>query len=216
MNTNAKNSLVMSGLAIGFFGLAGAFMLNLWGRPIEPAINPPTPPDFTNTATVRQSAADVVRADGDTSGFACYSCHDAKKELVIHLDTNGEAILAEPHKDLVMQHGRKNRNDYCFNCHDAKNLERLRINDNQGKTFKLTEGNQLCGSCHGPTYRDWERGVHGRISGFWDLKKGTSVRSDCTSCHDPHSPAFPPIKPGPRPHRLHDAAAPAESPKHTP
>ena len=214
MNTNAKESLVMTGLAVGFFGLAGAFALTLWAKPLEPVVNPPTPPDVTNTATVRQSPAEIYRTEGDTSGFSCYSCHDAKKKLEIHLDTNGEAILAEPHKDLVMRHGRKNRNDYCFNCHDAKNLEQLRVNE--GQTFKLTEGNRLCGSCHGPTYRDWERGVHGRMQGFWDLSRGASAKSDCTSCHDPHAPSFPPIKPGPRPHALHPEPAAGETPKHTP
>jgi len=201
MNTGAKTTLVLTGLGAGFLGLAGAFLLNLWGKPAGRIMLPPTPPDFTNTATVRLSAADLFRTDGDTSGLACYTCHDAKKELVVNRDTNGIVILAEPHRDIVMRHGQSNRNDHCFICHDPKNLEVLRVHE--GQSFKLTEGSLLCGSCHGPTYRDWEAGIHGRTVGFWDRKSGAAIRSDCTSCHDPHAPAFPSMKPGPGPHPLH-------------
>jgi hypothetical protein len=205
MRDATKQSIVLTALTIGFVGLTGAFLLNLWGKPARRIGIPPTPADFTNTATVRMSAADLVRTEGDTSGFSCYTCHDAKKQLVINLDTNGAVILAEPHKDIVMKHGRNNRNEHCFICHDSKNLEVLRVNE--GQPFKLTEGSRLCGACHGPTYRDWEIGVHGRTAGFWDSKRGPIVRSDCTSCHDPHAPAFPSIKPGPAPHRLHPQPA---------
>jgi hypothetical protein len=201
MRDAAKQSIVLTILTIGFIGLTGAFLLNLSGKPARPIGIPPTPTNFANTATVRLSAADLVRTEGDTSGFSCYACHDAKKQLLINLDTNGAVILAEPHKEIVMKHGRNNRNEHCFICHDPKNLENLRVNE--GQSFKFTESSRLCGSCHGPNYRDWEIGVHGRTAGFWDRKRGPIVRSDCTSCHDPHAPEFPPIKPGPGPHRLH-------------
>jgi hypothetical protein len=207
MSANAKKNLVLTLLTAGFFGLAGAFLLNLWGRPVPLALAPPTPTDFTNTTTVRLSAADLFRTEGDTSGLSCYTCHDAKKELVVNLDPKGSVILSEPHKEIVMQHGRKNRNDHCFLCHDPKNLELLRAHE--GQAFKLTESSQLCGSCHGPTYRDWEAGIHGRTAGFWDRQRGAILRSDCTSCHDPHNPAFPAIKPGPAPHPLHPKPAAA-------
>ncbi len=201
MNADTNKSLVLTSLTVAFFGLAAAFCFNLWGRPASLAANPPTAPEFTNTATVRMSAAELIRTGGDTSGMACYSCHDDKKPVTVHYDTNGNVILPEAHRDLVLRHGRSNRNDNCFNCHDPKNLELLR--PHEGQTLKLTESSRLCGSCHGPTYRDWEIGIHGRTSGFWDRKSGPVVRQDCTSCHDPHSPAFPSMKPGPRPNRLH-------------
>lgn len=205
MSAAEKKKFVQAGLTIGLLSLAAAFCFNLWGRHAALAPIPPTPPDFTNTSTVRMSAAELFRTGGDTSGMACYSCHDEKKPVVVHLDTNGTVILPEAHRDLVLRHGRNNRNDHCFNCHDAKNLELLR--PREGQSFKLTEGSRLCGSCHGPTYRDWEVGIHGRISGYWDHKQGTAVRQDCTSCHDPHAPAFPPMKPGPGPRALHEKTA---------
>ena len=89
MNADAKKSIALTGLSVAFFALAGAFLLDLWGRPASLAPIPPTPPEFTNTATVRLSAGDLFRTEGDTSGLVCYTCHDAKKQLDVNLDTNG-------------------------------------------------------------------------------------------------------------------------------
>ena len=213
MKAAAKNSLVVTGLTVVFFGLAVGFYLNLWGRPSTLPSIPATPPDFTNTATVRMSAAELFRTGGDTSGMACYACHEEKKPVVVHLDTNGTVILPEAHRDLVLKHGRNNRNDHCFNCHDPKNLEQLRARE--GQAFKLTESTLLCASCHGPTYRDWSVGIHGRTTGFWDRRRGEIIRQDCTSCHDPHAPAFPSMKPGPGPNLLHPKAASRSAEKKT-
>ena len=215
MKAAANKSLALTGLTVVFLGLAIAFYFDLWGRPAALPAIAPTAPDFTNTATVRMSAAELVRTGGDTSGMACYSCHDVTKPVIVHFDTNGNILLPEEHRDLVLQHGRSNRNGHCFNCHDPKNLEQLR--PREGQVFKLTESTLLCASCHGPTYRDWSAGIHGRTSGFWDRKQGDIVRADCTSCHDPHAPAFPSMKPGPGPHVLHPktpAARPIEEGAH--
>jgi hypothetical protein len=200
MRADAKASLGLTSLMVLFLGLAGAFWLELWGRPVLPAPLAPVDPEFTNTATVRLSAAELFRTDGDTSGLACYTCHDQKKPVTVHLDANNNVILPEAHRDLVMVHGRNNRNNHCFNCHDARNLEMLR--PHEGQSFKVTESSRFCGTCHGPSYRDWELGVHGRVSGHWDRQRGEVVRQDCTSCHDPHAPAFPSMKPGPGPRRF--------------
>ena len=198
MNATVKSSAVFAGLTVLFLALAAAFMLELWGRPLTVAKIPPTDPEFTNTATVRMSAAELVRTDGDTSGFTCYACHDEKKRVELHLDANGKVILPKEHEDIVMRHGRNNRNDHCFNCHDQTKLDALKARD--GQQLKIVESTLLCASCHGPTYRDWEAGIHGRTSGHWDRKLGTTTRQDCVSCHNPHAPAFPSMKPGPAPH----------------
>jgi len=201
MSADTKESVVLTGLTLVFLALGGAFLLNLWGRPPSPSSLPLVDPQFTNTATVRLSAAELIRTGGDTSGMACYACHDLKKAVKLHLDTNDNVILPEEHKDLVIRHGRNDRNNQCFNCHDAANLELLRTRD--GRQLKMEESTKLCASCHGPTYRDWEVGIHGRPSGYWDQQRGARTRQDCTSCHDPHGPAFPSLKPGPGPHPLH-------------
>lgn len=210
MNANPKETLVLAGLSAVMLGLAASFALGAWGRFEPPTPVPPTPPDFTNTATVRLSAAELTRTDGDTSGLACYSCHDKKKTLEVKVDAKGEIELAEPHKDLVIHHGSSRRNDHCFTCHDPKDLEVLRARE--GQSFRLTDSNPLCGSCHGPTFRDWEQGLHGRTSGSWVTGATNRVRQDCTSCHDPHSPRFPSIKPAPAPHPRHFHAAAAAAP----
>jgi hypothetical protein len=207
MNATRRSSVVLTLLCVVFVLLSAAFYFELWGRtPNRPAI-PPVEPAFTNTSTVRMSGAELVRTGGDASGLDCYACHDRKKQVVLKFDAEKRIILPEEHNDLVMAHGTHNRNNNCFNCHDEANLELLQTRD--GRQLKLLESTPLCGSCHGPTYRDWEAGVHGRTSGFWDPKIGALTRQNCVSCHDPHSPKFPPQKPAPGPHGLRAPQHPA-------
>jgi cytochrome c553 len=82
-----------------------------------------------------------------------------------------------------------------------------------GRELKLSEPTALCGSCHGPTYRDWEMGIHGRTSGYWNRKPVLGEeRKVCVNCHDPHAPKFPGRKPAPGPHPLRPAKR-VENPK---
>lgn len=55
-----------------------------------------------------------------------------------------------------------------------------------------------CGQCHGDKYRDWEAGIHGKRTGFWNGEKEYWV---CIRCHDPHNPKFKKRVPRPRPLR---------------
>ncbi len=75
-----------------------------------------------------------------------------------------------------------------------------------GRKVSFSNSQLLCGSCHGPTYRDWEAGAHGRTSGYWDRSLGPIDRKICANCHNPHSPHFPGRKPAPGPHLLHPVA----------
>jgi predicted CXXCH cytochrome family protein len=110
-----------------------------------------------------------------------------------------------------MAHGRNARNEDCYNCHDRDQLNQLHTPDGQKLTFE--QATLLCASCHGPTYRDWMAGAHGRTSGFWDQKAGATSRQECASCHDPHAPAFTGLIPMPGPHQLHPLPDPQGSPK---
>ena len=201
MSNDAKTPAVLVAFAALFLALASAFRASLWGRPDPLPDLPLVDPQFTNTATVRQSAAEVIASGGDTSGMDCYACHDKSKPVQVKVDTNNNVILPKEHEDLVLHHGRNNRNNHCYNCHDPANLDHLLTRD--GRQLKLEQSPLLCGSCHGPTYRDWEVGIHGRTSGFWNRQMGEITRKNCTSCHDPHAPHFPPLKPAPAPHALH-------------
>ena len=104
------------------------------------------------------------------------------------------------HKEIKLNHGINSR---CRNCHDPVDRNRLILRD--GRSIAYGDVVELCAQCHGPTYRDWQRGAHGRTSGYWDATSGESVRLKCTECHDPHVPRVPamdPIEPLPGPHTL--------------
>ncbi len=204
MKGSSKESLVLTGLTLAFLGLTAAFVFDLWGRIPARESLPLVDASFTNTATVRLSAGELIRSDGDASGLDCYACHERGKPLKLQFDAENNVILSKEHSDIVVGHGRHKRNNNCFNCHDETNLEVLQTRD--GHQVKLVDSSVLCGSCHGPTYRDWEAGVHGRTSGYWMRDLGEIDRKVCTSCHDPHSPAFPGRPPAPGPRSLHPIA----------
>jgi hypothetical protein len=210
MTCDTKRASVLSCLTCLFLGLGVAFVVNLWGRTPPPQSIPLVDPSFTNTATARMSAAELIASGEDASGLDCAACHEKGKPLKLAFDADNNVILAKEHGDLVMGHGRHKRNNNCFNCHDETDLDLLQTRD--GRKVKLVDSPALCGSCHGPTYRDWEAGVHGRTSGYWNRELGAIQRKVCTSCHDPHAPAFPGRAPAPGPHLLHPVLrVPAET-----
>lgn len=200
-NRNDRNvSRVLSGLAVGFFLLALGFLANLWGRtePLKP--NPLVDPQFTVGSTIRTSYLGLIEMKADLSDFDCYACHEKGKPPPLRFDTNHILIIPEEHSTIKMAHGRHNRNNLCFNCHDENNLTLLQTRD--GRALKLEDSTPLCGSCHGPTYRDWEAGVHGRTSGYWNRAAGAFHRRNCVDCHNPHQPKIPPRIPAPGPNPL--------------
>jgi len=224
MSSQTKTSLTLAGLVVIFSALAAAFLLNLWGRPAPLYPIPLVDTNFLDTATVRRSYADLARAGEDLSDFDCYACHEKGKPPTLRYDTNQNLIIPKEHSDIVMQHGSHGRNNNCFNCHDENNLTLLQTRDGHEVTFANSQ--MLCGSCHGPTLRDWQAGAHGRTSGYWtntfssafsnapeaSAHAGTNGywerstvpagREICVNCHNPHSPKFPGRKPAPGPHPL--------------
>lgn len=101
------------------------------------------------------------------------------------------------HTHIVTNHG---MNDRCFNCHDRDDRDKLVLHG--GRTIGFNEVVMLCAQCHGPTYRDWERGIHGRTLNTWKTDSDAQQRLSCTECHDPHAPAYEPFHPLPGPHTL--------------
>ena len=204
--------MTLTVLGVVFSVLAVSFLANLWGRPTTSLYPIPlVDTNFLDTATVRRSYADLVRLKEDLSDFDCYVCHEKGKPPLLRYDTNQNLIIPKEHANIVMGHGSHGRNNNCFNCHNETNLELLQSRD--GHELKFADSPQLCGSCHGPTYRDWEAGAHGRISGYWNQNLGTAERKQCVNCHNPHSPKFPGRKPAPGPNLLHAVTqASAETP----
>jgi uncharacterized CHY-type Zn-finger protein len=166
-----------------------------------------------DTATVRRSYADLIRAKEDLSDFDCYACHEKNKPPVLRYNANQQLIVPQEHSDIVMGHGSHGRNNNCFNCHNEANLVTLQPRD--GRELKLENSTPLCGSCHGPTYRDWEMGIHGRTSGYWARNLGAIDRKNCVNCHNPHAPKFPGRQPAPGPHLLHPIAPAGSGNNHT-
>jgi hypothetical protein len=200
MNPDTRIRGVLTTLSLLFLALAFFFC----GRRGQPQALPPIPlvdPQFTSTATIRTSYVQLVRLKADLSDFDCYACHDKSKPPTLRFDTNLNLIIPQEHADIVMGHGSHNRNNNCFNCHDEHNLALLATRD--GREVKFDESPRLCGSCHGPTYRDWEAGAHGRTGGYWDRQLGAAKRQICVDCHNPHAPRIPSRKPAPGPHPLH-------------
>lgn len=191
--------LVLAGLIAVFALVAAALMARERQRPARPPDPPLVDRSFLDPAPTRQSYADLVKAGTDVSHYSCYLCHE-RKPVQLKFDERNRILLPEEHGDITMGHGRHERNNHCFNCHSETNLETLHIRD--GRDLRFDESSQLCGSCHGPTYADWEAGAHGRISGHWDRRRGPFHRLDCVNCHNPHAPRILPRTPAPPPRPL--------------
>ena len=120
--------------------------------------------------------------------FPCNDCHS-------ELEPNPERReLVEMHDDIVFDHDSENR--WCLACHFIDNRDSLVLAG--GKRLGFDESYKLCGQCHGPKYRDWRLGIHGKRTGEWNGQKQYFL---CASCHDPHSPKIEPIQPLPPPRR---------------
>lgn len=129
----------------------------------------------------------------------CDECHSTAKPVKLQYTDDNTVIIPEAHKNLAaMAHGRNFRNENCYTCHEQNQLDHLHTPEGSELTFE--QATLLCAGCHGPTYRDWEVGIHGRVSGYWNRQLGPATRQQCVSCHDPHAPAFTGLIPMPPPH----------------
>jgi len=157
------------------------------------------PADFPNIV-VRDDAVEALQtARGDTTLFPvppppfsdgifpCSNCHadltpdPTRRELTMH-------------DDIVLKHDEEHR--WCLDCHDLNNRDQLHLAN--GAPVPFTESYRLCGQCHGPQFRDWRTGVHGKRTGYWNGPKRYLL---CVNCHNPHHPRFAPLKPLPPPVR---------------
>jgi hypothetical protein len=138
-----------------------------------------------------------------TIGSYQHRCNDCHRLFRPALERLG--VLMQ-HSHILLDHG---MNDNCFNCHERGNRERLVLRN--GRTASFTDVPLLCAQCHGPTYRDWQRGMHGKDMEFWNADAGPIERLVCTQCHDPHAPAYPDFVPLPPPNTLRMGSPPSPS-----
>lgn len=177
------------GIAGVLFLLAVSFMLDLWGDRKIIRDHPLVEKKFYSTDTVRDPFA---AAETTSAGFrfGCSDCHSIMEPPQVP-----RKLIAD-HEEIVLDHEEAMT---CYTCHSRDDREML--NDIYGTKVSFAESEQICRRCHGPRYRDWKIGIHGRPMGYWDQTKGESKNLTCVYCHDPHAPQFKPIKPSPPPHR---------------
>ena len=144
--------------------------------------------DWLDTTPVRKPRPMVLQRSNNFS-FRCQECHkDFKTPLEKAKKPIGE------HRNLRFDHG---LNLNCLSCHHP--VSRNVYRDHDFSEIPSDKTVLLCRKCHGPVYRDWEAGIHGRLNGSWDKKYGQQKLA-CNQCHDPHAPAFQTITPMPPPH----------------
>ena len=137
--------------------------------------------------------------------FPCTKCHE-------HWQTKKESRqLKMNHADVVMKHSdpRSGEQRWCLDCHDSEDRNKLRLLNQE--LIDFDKSYNLCGQCHGKVLQDWKLGVHGKRIGSWN---GEKLYRLCVHCHDPHRPAFAPVKPEPvpqKPGQAHAATGTAES-----
>lgn len=139
------------------------------------------PTIYRTPAGAPRVATGEVDHQGRPVTIACSTCHAVR---AANPANRGSGDLDLFHQGLLLQHG----STTCLSCHNQGDYDRLRLAD--GRAVEFTEVMTLCAQCHGPQWRDYQRGVHGGMSGHWDQSRGGRVRNTCTSCHDPHSPKY--------------------------
>lgn len=177
-------------IAVVFALLATFLFADPWPYERPYPIAEAVPLWVVDTAPVRSpTLRPVVTIAGYT--YRCSECHDL---FPSPLET--DRTLTQ-HRDISLQHGINNR---CFNCHNRTSRDAFASDD--GSPIPFDQPQLLCAKCHGPVFRDWTHGVHGRTNGYWDTSRGLLDRKKCIQCHDPHAPAFAAMRPAPGPATL--------------
>lgn len=156
--------------------------------PVMPA--EPVPAWATDTTPVRRPK---LKPEYAAAGYQ-YKCMDCHRIIASPLET---VRSLTQHREIRLNHGINTR---CFNCHHLTNRDAFA--DDSGREIPWNQPQLLCAKCHGPVYRDWQAGSHGRVNGFWDTAKGPQTRRRCIECHDPHAPPFAPMAAAPGPNTL--------------
>lgn len=175
--------------ALGITALVLAFLPSTANVPMPGAAV--IPAGALSTAPPRTMMTDPPTVK--LGGFSrdCMNCHTIFK---YELPTGRQL---RQHTHIKMNHGINRR---CLGCHDQN--DRNRLNIGVDGTVPFQESHRMCGKCHGPVFRDWERGTHGRSTGSWDTASKERGKLTCVECHDPHSPAYKTYKPLPPPNTL--------------
>lgn len=135
--------------------------------------------------------AEVMAPPFSTDVFPCSDCHDPEDPEDVDPEPRA---LEDPHSPIALDHG--SDDGWCYQCHNP--LDRDRLHLASGRPVDFEESYKLCGQCHGEKLRDWQVGVHGKRTGYWNGPKEYLL---CVHCHSPHKPRFGPLRPLPPPVR---------------
>jgi len=132
--------------------------------------------------------ADTHRLDvnGTPIGVACDTCHGPTPSLSF---AAAEGAPDAFHEAVELRHGDLE----CDYCHDSEDRTQLHLAN--GQPLDMGDAMTLCAQCHGVQFRDYDRGSHGGMNGYWDLRQGPRSRNHCVDCHAPHAPAYQPVMP---------------------
>jgi hypothetical protein len=147
----------------------------------QPPVGLPTDTHLDRTPPRQTTGLDLVKTGWSYNCMECHQLFPAKWRY--------DRPMAE-HQDIKLDHG---ENKFCLNCHHATNRNAFVAYD--GAEIAEADVVLLCAKCHGPTYRDWKAGAHGRRNGYWDATRGPRTQLRCIQCHDPHQPKFQPLAP---------------------
>ena len=161
--------------------------------PFQSPVSAPSglPAWATDPAPVRQVNLAPEYQAGVFS-FRCSDCHN-----IFPPRASDTVRTVAQHREIVLKHG---INTWCLSCHHSENRDAFV--DQRGGEIPWDQPQLLCSKCHGPVYRDWQHGAHGRTNGYWDKAQGEQTRRKCIECHDPHQPPFAPMRPAPGPKTL--------------
>lgn len=159
-----------------------------------------------NREEVRMPEVELAMATGETGPDGqplvqtCAECHDDRRP-----NPHARSISSKGfHAGMDYHHGAQS----CLTCHDMKNYDKLHTV--AGRPLSMSNSLKLCSQCHVFQHRDFVDGVHGGMSGHWDLTRGGRQRQTCIDCHDPHHPATPPVEAEPPPVLVRGETEPEE------
>lgn len=191
-------------ITIVFLALFAWFAFGAGGLPEVPGSRVQIAPEDIDRGFKRPAMGDPPTIEVAGSRMTCQECHGIFESKPV------PSSPLQQHVEIDLQHGMNNR---CYNCHDYGDRNFLVVQGSERIGF--AEVQRLCASCHGPTFRDWEAGIHGKALGSWDTQSPERGRMSCTECHDPHHPAFSPVRPLPAPASQRGRAVHSPSPSNS-
>lgn len=143
----------------------------------------------TSSMVIFSDSESLIPVESFSSDY--FPCSDCHSEIAPNPQRRE---MVEMHEDIIFNHDSENR--WCLACHNTENRDSLILAG--GQLLGFDESFKLCGQCHGPKYRDWKLGIHGKRTGEWNGQKQYLL---CVHCHDPHFPKIKSIEPMPPPRR---------------